>query len=82
MKPGWTKCTSANDGKADVFVNLAATTHIFQDSATRTRIYFVGGSESYIDVRETPQDILEIRSRGLDEDARPEANTEGRATTG
>ncbi len=57
MKP-WIKCTLSSGGS--IFINLDKAVTI-KRAESNTRVAFAGGSDDFIDVKETPDEIFTLR---------------------
>ncbi|SMF17458.1 hypothetical protein SAMN06265365_103125 [Tistlia consotensis] len=57
MHKNWIRCTLVVGGP--IYVNVAAASTLKRHSGDETRIAFPGDGNDFIDVRETPEEILE-----------------------
>lgn len=55
----WVKCKDRNDPPAVVFVNLSSALTVYR-RGEGTRIVFVGGEDSFVDVREMPEEVMKL----------------------
>jgi hypothetical protein len=58
MSSEWVKCTTPSGGEVQVNLATAAYIRIVEGE---TRIVFPGGSDDYLRVTETPDEILSLR---------------------